>query len=297
MIKIAISAILTITIFAGPMAKPSEANMISDAAAAAWNTATDGIIWTTDRINDATDWTFRMLWDACNKLNKACDGLKKLTEAQLTKIYDLCNRMNSCEAIMDWTKQRLLDFGLWAETHPETMAWIEAGLIILPIGWEIRAGRLAGARMIACPLPEEEVLILRGLSTSSTKGLVGRLAPEAIRPETRIILEEAAETAARRGETTFSLCSGSSCTLPQTMRPKWPEGTRETLLERQGYKSTTGADLDLTDPAKHPIDHILPRACGGTDDISNLQILTQEENTLKGSFDRCTAIPTSLIRG
>lgn len=105
-------------------------------------------------------------------------------------------------------------------------------------------------------------------------------------------------------EKTVSLCKDPvDCTIPKDLRdPRvLPKNALDDLLEKQGNKSVTGEPFDMEGPRTKPnspvIDHILPVSCGGTSDISNLQLLTQAENSAKGDFGHCTQIPVEVLKG
>ena len=46
----------------------------------------------------------------------------------------------------------------------------------------------------------------------------------------------------------------------------------------------TGREIDLTSPATYHLDHIVPRAKGGTNDLDNLQVACKEANQAKSNM-------------
>lgn len=119
--------------------------------------------------------------------------------------------------------------------------------------------------------------------------------------------EAAAQAAIKNGDDTYSICNTNNCNWSLNNRTDhWSLGHKPTsdeikeMFDRQGGLSPTGEKLVLSDPDKGvvgnvSVDHIVPRSCGGMDDMTNYVLVTKQENSIKGSYSDCTKIPVGIM--
>ncbi|MEO1691583.1 MAG: HNH endonuclease [Cyanobacteria bacterium J06631_6] len=67
--------------------------------------------------------------------------------------------------------------------------------------------------------------------------------------------------------------------MPKTPRIKIPQSVRKYVLQRNNYQCQSCGKQEAE--AKLNIDHIIPLATGGSNDISNLQVLCSRCNQQK----------------